>query len=115
VGEEEADIDAVLARATVLACGPGLGTGPGASRLLTDLLDAASVPMVLDADALNLLALDIAPHGLPEPREERPLVLTPHPGEFARLAKAFGQDVAKGTTQHQRLPAAQAIAEKLQC
>lgn len=64
-------------RATVLAIGPGLGQGAWGHALWTTALDAGK-PMVLDADGLNLLA-----------REPRPFtngtVLTPHPGEAARL------------------------------
>ena len=83
----------------VLLLGPGLGTTPDAAALLTLLLDHADAPCVLDADALNLLAADG-----PEAGAERlralsarvPVVLTPHPGEFARLtglpARAILQD-----------------------
>jgi ADP-dependent NAD(P)H-hydrate dehydratase / NAD(P)H-hydrate epimerase len=67
---------------TALAAGPGMGTGPGAAALLKHLIQEARVPLLLDADALNLLAenptwMAFLPPGT---------VLTPHPGEFARLA-----------------------------
>lgn len=71
----------LLDRKTVLAIGPGLGQSPQAEALLLALLDRARVPIVLDADALNLLARDpdkIDGHG-------KTWVLTPHPGEMARL------------------------------
>jgi hydroxyethylthiazole kinase-like uncharacterized protein yjeF len=69
-----------------LAIGPGLGQGPRARALLEAAL-AAPCPLVLDADALNLLAGD---PGLAErvARRDRPTLLTPHPGEAARLLGA---------------------------
>ena len=70
-------LEALLPRASVLAVGPGLGQGAWGHALWLTALDA-ELPLVLDADGLNLLAL--------EPREfSRPVVITPHPGEAARL------------------------------
>jgi NAD(P)H-hydrate epimerase len=72
-------------RIAALGIGPGLGTDPKTRDGLARLLDMQlPVPMVLDADALNILALDKAlldkvPDGC---------ILTPHPGEFDRL---FGE------------------------
>ncbi|ABK45796.1 carbohydrate kinase, YjeF related protein [Magnetococcus marinus MC-1] len=66
---------------SVVAVGPGLGTGGGAAELIAQLM-ITPLPMVMDADALNLLALQpglLRAHRAPE------LVLTPHPGEFSRL------------------------------
>ena len=70
------EVRRVLARATVAAIGPGLGQSAWARVLFGQLLDADH-PCVVDADALNLLAAD------PVRREH--WVLTPHPGEAARL------------------------------
>ena len=70
------DLAAVLSRATVVAVGPGLGQGDWA-RSLFDVALASGKPLVVDADALNLLAA--APQHLDR------WVLTPHPGEAARL------------------------------
>ena len=71
-----------LARsATVLALGPGLGRSPGLDRLVGILYQELSLPMVCDADALN--ALSTTPEMLSH--HAGPRVLTPHPGEFARL------------------------------
>jgi len=79
---EEA-IDAVLAlQQDVIACGPGLGRGPGVTAFVRALLDRATVPLVLDADAL--VALAEAPDALAA-KEDRTIILTPHPGEMARL------------------------------
>ncbi len=63
--------------------GPGLGMRPEGRRLLEEMIPAYPHPMVLDADALNL----IGDHGLHDLLLKRraPTVLTPHPGEMARL------------------------------
>jgi NAD(P)H-hydrate epimerase len=64
--------------ATVVAIGPGLGTGDWGQRLFAQFLRLSRSPSVLDADALNLLARD--------PVRLRPdAIITPHPGEAGRL------------------------------
>ena len=76
-------VDTVLAeRCDVLAVGPGLGQGVGARALVRALVERATVPLVLDADGLNAFADDAA--GLVG-RDGRDLIITPHPGEMARL------------------------------
>lgn len=76
-----------LARAVAgkdaLVLGPGLGVGDGTGALLARWLDEGAVPTVLDADGLNALAGD--PSALGRRRGAPALVLTPHPGEMARL------------------------------
>ncbi|MGD0899552.1 MAG: NAD(P)H-hydrate dehydratase [Thermoguttaceae bacterium] len=67
--------------ATVVACGPGLGRSADLDRLVGRLYRELARPMVVDADALN--ALSIQPEVLARPAGPR--ILTPHPGEFARL------------------------------
>lgn len=67
--------------ADVIAIGPGIGTGPDARRILEQTLKEARVPLVLDADALNIAAAD--PQLLST--ASSPLILTPHLGEMARL------------------------------
>lgn len=72
----------------VRVIGPGLGQGRGAAACLHELLDQAGQgdvpPTVLDADALNLVAA-AGPERLRQRPGSFPLVLTPHPGEAARL------------------------------
>jgi ADP-dependent NAD(P)H-hydrate dehydratase / NAD(P)H-hydrate epimerase len=76
---------ALLKGVTVAAIGPGLGQSSGASQLLEWLLNATTMPTVIDADGLNILAKSIEPlAGVGG--SGRTLVLTPHPGEMARLA-----------------------------
>jgi NAD(P)H-hydrate epimerase len=68
-----------------LGIGPGLGTaGEGASLLNRVLEQAVGLPILLDADALNLVSLGKAP-ALKEIGRDRDVVATPHPGEMARL------------------------------
>jgi ADP-dependent NAD(P)H-hydrate dehydratase / NAD(P)H-hydrate epimerase len=86
-----ADAERVAAlTADVIACGPGLGRGPGVASFVRALLDKAEAPLVLDADALTVLADDPGRiHG----REERSIVITPHPGEMARLVGLTTEEV----------------------
>jgi NAD(P)H-hydrate epimerase len=76
-GVETADqLRPLLKRVSVIAIGPGIGTTDWALSLLNVALESG-LPLVVDADALNLLALD--------PQQRDQWVLTPHPGEAGRL------------------------------
>ncbi len=93
-------------RAAVIAAGPGLGTGAGPDQVIRWLAgpDGPDRPIVLDADALTL----ISPlRGSAAPNASGAVVLTPHPGEMARL---LGID--RGRVQADRLAAAQTAAER---
>jgi ADP-dependent NAD(P)H-hydrate dehydratase len=68
-------------KATVVACGPGLGRSLALDQLVVRLYQEIAKPMVFDADALNALAGE--PESLAHPGGPR--IVTPHPGEFARL------------------------------
>jgi len=84
-------VDRVLELAQdVIACGPGLGRTAGARDFVRRLLDRATVPLVLDADALTVLADD---PGRLMGSEERDVVITPHPGEMARLIGSSVEEV----------------------
>lgn len=71
-----------LAKYRAIAAGPGMGTHPATGEVLKQLIAEAKVPLVLDADALNMLASD--PHVLKKLHPET--ILTPHPAEFDRLS-----------------------------
>jgi ADP-dependent NAD(P)H-hydrate dehydratase / NAD(P)H-hydrate epimerase len=90
----------------VLAIGPGLSRRPGVEEFVHRLVRGAHCPVVLDADGLNAYAG--APEGLQG--GSRPLILTPHPGEMARLT---GQSVAE--VQADRVGAARAFARRHHC
>jgi NAD(P)H-hydrate epimerase len=79
----------LLAEASAVVIGPGMTTHADTRALVDWLLDTARVPVVLDADALNVLADDPERirHATP------PLVLTPHPGELASLLRIPVADV----------------------
>lgn len=80
---ERSTVSMLLADQDAVGCGPGLGTSDGAVQLLRILLTDTAVPLILDADALNICAR----HNLlswPQRRASQ-IVITPHPGEFARL------------------------------
>jgi NAD(P)H-hydrate epimerase len=87
--------------ADAVAIGPGLTTE--AKGFLHRFLKGLDKPTVLDADALNLVALDVELMG----SFAAPRVLTPHPGEAARL---LGASVGKGGEE--RIAAAAALAER---
>lgn len=99
--EGSAALQPLLQRAGVVAVGPGLGQDDWARALWRDAV-ASGRPLVVDADALNLLSRD--PQALPQ------AVLTPHPGEAARLLETTTAEV-----QRDRFAAAAALARRFQC
>ncbi len=80
-----------------MVVGPGLGQNSSTGTLVTSLYRESTVPMVIDADGLNLLSNDRSV--IPNPAGAR--ILTPHPGEMARLT---GKEIS--TIQASRLSAA---------
>ena len=97
---------AFTAGKTVLAVGPGLGQSAETVKFIAGLLSATKIPAVIDADALNILAAK--PVLLAKLAKGRTLVLTPHPGEMARLA---GITVAE--VQANRLEVAREFARRV--
>ncbi|MFZ2267113.1 MAG: NAD(P)H-hydrate dehydratase [Azonexus sp.] len=93
---------------SALACGPGLGISLDASELL-EIAMAIEQPLVLDADALNLIAsegnLQVALAS-----RNTPAILTPHPTEAARLLECSTAEV-----QADRLAAAREISQRYHC
>jgi NAD(P)H-hydrate epimerase len=90
---------------TAVLAGSGLGRSPAGKRAILSLIAKEGCPLVLDADALNLLAEEDVPAVLS--RAGRQTVLTPHPMEFARLARLSVAEV-----QARRLPLAEEFARK---
>lgn len=78
-----------LAGKTALVIGPGIGTADKTKELVLKLYCEAELPMVIDADGLNILAS--APERIANP--PAPRVLTPHPGEMARLTGGSSREV----------------------
>ena len=83
--------------ADVIAVGPGLGRGEGVTTFVRELLEKSEMPLVLDADALNAFADE--PAALVG-REGRDLIITPHPGEMARLVGLHGRRRAGRSDGH---------------
>ncbi len=101
---EEA-IERVLAvQADVLAMGPGLGTGPRVRDFVHGVVERAGVPLVLDADALNAFAGEHMARLAG--RDGHDVIITPHPGEMARLLATSTEVV-----QADRIAAARGFAE----
>lgn len=80
-GVVEMELGPLLARASALALGPGLGRGLGTQEVVRRLARSVTLPAVLDADALYAFRADGVMLGVPA----GPRVITPHVGEFARL------------------------------
>lgn len=93
--EEASSLPALLNRASVIAIGPGLGQGRWGETMFEQAL-ASPLPLVVDADALNLLAR--------QPVRRDHWILTPHPGEAARLL-----EVSTAEVMHDRFAAVAAL------
>jgi len=94
------ELKALVAKATVIAIGPGLGQDDWA-RVMLSVVVASELPLVVDADALNLLSrIEPSRHNW---------ILTPHPGEAARLLKCSVDQI-----QQDRFVAVEQLVEKFQ-
>ena len=92
------DFKPLLARANVIALGPGLSQTPWAKAIFQGAAKS-KLPLVVDADALNLLAR--------KPFKRRDWILTPHPGEAARLLKTTTAKI-----QQDRFAAVRALTQR---
>jgi NAD(P)H-hydrate epimerase len=104
-------LDALMAGKTVMAIGPGIGQSAETAQFVTGMLASAEIPdavaVAIDADALNILSAE--PELLPNLSRNgaRTVVLTPHPGEMARLA-----GVTTAQVQANRLETARGFAQR---
>lgn len=96
----------VLERATALAIGPGLGRGEQQCDLVLNSLRTTSLPMVLDADGLNVMA----GHAAAFSERNAPLVITPHPAELGRLLDTSVEEI-----QSDRVAAVRTATERFDC
>lgn len=106
--ESVASVDALSQWASALVIGPGMGRGEGVTATALRAIQQDYCPVVVDADALNALAEvpDLA-------REVRgKVIFTPHPGEFARLAKGLGITPITNDSAS-RQSGAEALAQRL--
>jgi hydroxyethylthiazole kinase-like uncharacterized protein yjeF len=105
-------LEEALGDSTAVAAGPGLGRDSWARELLARAL-GGEIPLLLDADALNIVAEGGATGGvasLADVAQRRPMLVTPHAGEMARLAPDSKEALKRG-----RLPWARAWAERNGC
>lgn len=101
-GIETADqLEPLLAKASVVAIGPGLGKSDWATELLAKVIET-QLYLILDADALKLIAQATVKRGR--------WILTPHPGEAATLLDATTEQI-----QQDRFAAVKAIADRYHC
>lgn len=106
IEESLEDIKKALEGKDAVALGPGIGTRKETVSFVKKLLDIVSVPFVIDADGLNCLS------NFPEKLTEMkvPVVLTPHPGEMARLS---GEKIE--TIKKERIKSAMEFSKKYKC
>ncbi|MBX3436882.1 MAG: NAD(P)H-hydrate dehydratase [Planctomycetaceae bacterium] len=97
------ELSAQIAGMDAVAIGPGLGQSEGLASVVSHLYASVAIPMIVDADGLNLLARE--PRQLV--RHGGPRILTPHPGEFARLT-----GVSVGSSREEREQAAAHLAQE---
>ena len=103
-------LDEFLHEYDCVAIGPGFGADEPQRQVVMRLIGQDDVPLVVDADALNALAAVAEFH-----RDFRvPAVLTPHPGEYRRLAAALGLD-GDPVDAARRPAAAEQLAQRLGC
>lgn len=100
-------VDLILQNAQgkqTIALGPGLGGGEAAARMVAALVEGSGLPMVIDADGLNHLVdrTDLLKH------RSAPTIITPHPGEMARLC-----EVSTTVIQQDRIGWARRLAGQL--
>ncbi len=87
-------LGSILPAASAIGCGPGMTTCPGSIRIVERLLHWKR-PCVLDADAINVLSLlegTVWKQQVADRAKSTPLILTPHPGELARLTGVAARD-----------------------
>ena len=83
------EIASLMADKRCMALGPGMGTSSATATLVREIILTSFLPLVIDADGLNCIAEDTSI--LKE--AEVPLILTPHPGEMARLSHTTTREV----------------------
>lgn len=93
--EALAEVTSLVRASDIAAIGPGLGRNEDLAELLPKLIQRVETPIVLDADGLNAFAEK--PETLK--KHKGPLILTPHPGEFARLLGTDTKAVQSGRAE----------------
>lgn len=107
---DEAKIEEAVKWADVLVAGPGMGKEKNACLLMKQILKQGKLPMVIDADGLNLIAENNDLREAVRAYERRHIIMTPHPGEFVRLAGISMEEYKKEPGQ-----AVKALAREFGC
>lgn len=84
-------IERLMEGKKVLALGPGISNHEGTVKLVHRIVEESTIPLVIDADGINALSVDTGPLK----KAKIPVVLTPHPGEMARLVGLTPKEVQK--------------------
>ena len=101
------ELKKVLSKFNAIAIGPGLGINKNTESFLNELLPEINVPMVIDADALNIISSN---ENLLKNLAKKEVVITPHPGEFSNLTKCKKTSL----DTEERINAAQSFSEKFE-
>ena len=96
-------IKKLLPRATACLIGPGMGENEDTTALVSQLVQNSEIPLVIDADGINCLSSDIEILKT----AKAPVIVTPHPGEMARMTGLKIEEI-----QADRIQAARTLAEK---
>ena len=102
-------LDRIVADADAVALGPGMTTDDSTAAFVRSFVRTSPAPVILDADGLNAFVGHVADLG----DRTSPLVMTPHAGEFARLAGTTASEVAADRVGHARRLAAEVDATVL--
>ena len=106
-GSAYESLAAAIAAKDAVAVGPGLGNCDATQRLVRQLYADVDGPLIVDADALNVLADDFQTGAIHEGAIRGPRILTPHPGEFSRLS-----GISIGDINRQRERVAREFADR---
>jgi len=99
-------IDFINDSADAVLVGPGLGVSDDLKRFVAEVVAEAGKPLLIDADGLNCLAADIGVFK----KVKAPVVITPHPGEMARLLNGAGKRTTAKETDEERVGVARDFA-----
>ena len=105
-------LDPILERVHAVVLGPALGDGFAIDQIVVRLLSHVRCPLVIDADGLNALSRLV---DFPRDIRDGSVILTPHPGEYQRLAESLDLDPTAATDEDRRGAAADALASRVGC
>lgn len=102
----------VSRKINTIAIGPGIGVSKDTEKIMSDLIRNSTVPLVIDADGINSLCAN--PQTLLKAKS--PIILTPHPGEMARLCSAtYRQDFSNSDIERDRIGISLKFAKEHNC